>query len=91
MAGRPAEFAPHAKIAHIDIDAAEIGKIKKADWAHVGDAKTALKDLLEAGKGFKRDFGPWLKHIAKLKHDHPLRYNTDAEQIQPQEVHPGAQ
>ncbi len=86
VAGKVAEFAPHAKIAHVDIDAAEIGKIKSVDWSHVGDAKMALVDLMTAGKKFKRDYTPWLKHLAKLKKEHPQNYRRDAEIIQPQEV-----
>ena len=86
VAGKPVEFAPMAKIAHIDIDAAEISKIKRADWSHIGDARMALRDLLAAGKSFKRDFTPWLKHIAKLKKDHPMRYDDKESPIQPQYV-----
>ncbi|HNR34181.1 MAG TPA: biosynthetic-type acetolactate synthase large subunit, partial [Candidatus Hydrogenedentes bacterium] len=86
VAGKVSEFAPHAKIAHVDIDAAEIGKVKQPDWAHVGDAKMALQDLIEAGKGFRRDFGPWLRHALKMKKDHPLNYNRANPLIQPEFV-----
>jgi len=86
VAGKVSEFAPNAKIAHVDIDAAEIGKIKGVDWSHVGDAKMALADLMAAGKKFKRDFAPWIKHLTKLKKDHPLNHKRDADIIQPQEV-----
>jgi acetolactate synthase-1/2/3 large subunit len=84
VAGVPKEFATHAKIAHIDIDGAEIGKVKPADWFYVGDAKTALKDLMAAGKGVEKDHGPWLKHVRALKKVHKLDYNRDSDLIQPQ-------
>lgn len=86
VAGKVAEFAPNAKIAHIDIDAAEIGKVKQPNWAHVGDAKMALQDLMEAGKGFRRDFSPWVRHVVKMKKDHPLNYNRAGGLIQPEFV-----
>jgi len=34
------------------------------------------------GKGFRKDFGPWREHVAKLRTQHPLDYNHDAEAIQ---------
>jgi acetolactate synthase-1/2/3 large subunit len=83
VAGNVNEFAPHAKIAHIDIDAAEIGKVKQAQWSHVGDAKMALRDLIEAGKGFKRDFAPWHKHLISMKQKHTLSYDRSSDLIQP--------
>ena len=86
VAGKLAEFAPHAKVAHIDIDAAEIGKVKSVDWAHVGDAGGALRDLMAAGGPFKRDFSPWLKRVEKLKKEHALNYDRNAALIQPQEA-----
>ena len=86
VAGNVSEFAPHAKIAHIDIDAAELGKVKAADWGHVGDAKMALQDLLEAGKRFKPNFTNWTRHVAALKKAHHLDYNRDSDLIQPQQV-----
>ena len=45
--GKVAEFCPHATIAHIDIDAAEIGKIKAAFLALTGDAANILERLLQ--------------------------------------------
>src|SRR5262249_18474405 len=54
VAGKVKEFAPNAKIAHLDIDASEIGKVKNVDWAHVSDARVGLAQLLKAGSGFKK-------------------------------------
>ncbi|WP_290636776.1 biosynthetic-type acetolactate synthase large subunit [Aquisalimonas sp.] len=89
VAGKVDEFAPMAEhIAHIDIDAAEIGKVKVVDWAHVGEAGRSLKQLLTHGResGFERDFGPWFKHIQKLKRNHPMNYDRDSDLIQPHYV-----
>jgi acetolactate synthase I/II/III large subunit len=75
VAGKVKEFAPHAKVAHLDIDASEIGKVKHVDWAHVSDAKRGLQQLLDAGRDFKKDFGRWLRHVQELKKNYPLNYN----------------
>ena len=87
VAGKVPEFAPNARyIAHIDIDPAEIGKVKTVQWAHVGEARTALEDLLEGRKGFRKDFSRWLTHVQKLKKKHARNYNRESSLIQPQYV-----
>ncbi|HET9217701.1 MAG TPA: biosynthetic-type acetolactate synthase large subunit [Terriglobia bacterium] len=87
VAGKPKEWAPAAKaIAHIDIDFAELGKVKSVNWGHVGDAKAALADLLAAGSGFSKDFSAWRAHLDKMKKDHPHNYDRSSELIQPQYV-----
>ncbi len=87
VAGKVSTFAPNAKeIAHIDIDAAEIGKVKAVTWSHCGDARVALADLIAAGKGFKRDFSKWHTHVQSLKKNHPMDYNRKSPLIQPQEL-----
>ncbi len=84
VAGKVQEFAPRARfIAHIDIDAAEIGKVKAVTWSHVGDAKTALRDLLHRRKNFKKDFSRWLTHVQALKKKHHLNYDRESKLIQP--------
>src|SRR4030095_14380646 len=59
VAGKVKEFAPGAKIAHLDIDASEIGKVKAVDWAHVAGAKRGLAELLAYGQGIKTNFSRW--------------------------------
>ncbi len=84
VAGKVHEFAPKARlVAHIDIDAAEIGKVKAVTWFHVGDAKTALNDLLNRRKNFKKDFSRWHAHIQALRKKHALNYDRESELIQP--------
>jgi acetolactate synthase I/II/III large subunit len=87
VAGKVAAFAPNAKnIAHIDIDASEIGKVKHVTWSHVADARSGLQDLLNHGRGFQKDFSPWLAQIAELKREHPLAYDRECDFIQPHYV-----
>ena len=87
VAGKVDEFAPNAKnIAHIDIDAAEIGKVVQVTWSHAADAGKTLKTLLAEKGTFDKDFRPWVKHLTHLKKNHPLDYNRKSPLIQPEEV-----
>jgi acetolactate synthase-1/2/3 large subunit len=87
VCGKPKEFAPKSKyIAHIDIDAAELGKVKSIAWGHVGDAGKALRELIDYGKDFKADYAPWLRHVNTLRADHAMNYKQDGDAIQPQYV-----
>ncbi len=85
VAGKVKEFAPGARhIAHIDIDAAEIGKVKSIDWSFIGDAKTGLRGLIDHGMpGFKKDYSAWKQHLLKLKDEHKLNYDKESDFIQP--------
>lgn len=86
VAGQPKQFAPNARIAHIDVDPAEIGKVKPTMWRHVGDARVAMEDLLAHGKDVKTDFTPWMEHLAALRKQHPMDFKRGADIIQPQRV-----
>ena len=86
VAGVPAKFAKNAKrIAHIDIDASEINKVKRVTWSHVGVLADALIALLEYGQraSFKRDFAPWHAYLAKLRERHAMNYDRASPLIQP--------
>jgi acetolactate synthase-1/2/3 large subunit len=87
VAGKVQEFAPRARfLAHIDIDAAEIGKVRSVTWSHVGSAREALIDLMREGKNFTKDFSKWLAHVADLKKQHVRNYDRETETIQPPQV-----
>jgi len=87
VAGKVHDFAPKARfIAHLDIDAAEIGKVVSVDWSHVGDARTGLSDLLDGGKGFRKDLSKWVSHVQQLKKKHALNYDRKSPLIQPHYV-----
>jgi acetolactate synthase I/II/III large subunit len=86
VAGMPAKFAPGAKaIAHFDIDRAEINKVKRVQWSHVGLLPEALGMLTAHGKraGFKRDRSKWLAYLAELKQKHAMNYDRESALIQP--------
>ncbi len=75
--GKVAEFCPHARIAHIDVDAAEIGKIKPALLGLVGDAADILRRLLDRLSPQERP--AWRTRAAGLRAAHPLRHPPRAE------------
>ncbi|HWM32960.1 MAG TPA: acetolactate synthase large subunit [Pseudolysinimonas sp.] len=92
VTGKVADFAPNAKIVHVDIDPAEIGKIRQADVPIVGDAKEVIVDLIaayaEAAKASKPDISDWWERLNKLKKDYPLGYVDDPDDglLAPQHV-----
>jgi acetolactate synthase I/II/III large subunit len=86
VAGNPAKFAAGAKfIAHLDIDASEIDKVKRVDWSHVGLMPDALLALMDYGKrkGFKRDWSPWHRHCDELRSKYAMNYDRASALIQP--------
>jgi acetolactate synthase-1/2/3 large subunit len=86
VAGNVAKFASHAKfIAHFDIDASEIDKVKSVNWSHVGLMADALLVLLDYGKakGFRRDWSAWHRHCDELRVNHAMDYDRGSEFIQP--------
>lgn len=86
VAAQPKSFAPNAKhIAHIDIDAVEIGKVKKADWTLVSDAGSALRRLMAFGPQ-PYDCEAWMTEIAQLKQAHAMNFERDSATIQPQDL-----
>mgnify|MGYP000058893030 CR=1 FL=1 len=89
VAGVPAKFAPRAKaIAHFDIDASEINKVKQVHWHHLGQMDRALDRLRQYldQRGFTPDYREWHAHIAALKATHPLAYDRNSTAIQPYAV-----
>lgn len=66
------EFAPNAKIVHIDLDAAEIGKNIKTYHHIVGDLKQVLEATLS--KIEKIEHNEWYDQVSKWKQDYPLTY-----------------
>ena len=89
VAAIPKQFAPKAKaVAHFDIDASEINKVKQTDWSHVGLLKNALSDLLAYAdkNNINHVCSDWINEIQELKSTYPLDYNRTSDLIQPQMV-----
>ncbi|ABS55961.1 acetolactate synthase, large subunit, biosynthetic type [Methanoregula boonei 6A8] len=83
VTGKIDTFAPNAKVIHIDIDPAEIGKNKRVDVPIVGDTKAVLTDII-AGLAKKNASEAWQKRIKHWKQNHPLRYGKDNGCLHPQ-------
>ncbi|KAH7864979.1 hypothetical protein Vadar_000719 [Vaccinium darrowii] len=88
VTGKLEAFASRAKIVHIDIDSAEIGKNKQPHVSVWADVKVALKGLskvLEGKRGkLKLDFSAWREELKEQKMQHPLNFKTFGEAIPPQ-------
>jgi len=86
VAGNVAKFAGRAKfIAHFDIDASEIDKVKRVNWNHVGLMSDALRALMDYGTAqeFKPDWSDWHRHCDALRAKHAMNYDRDSAFIQP--------
>ena len=92
VTGKVDEFAPHAKIIHIDIDPTSIQKNVPVDIPIVGDLKDVLKKMIKLVKGtkeaaqYKEKIAPWRGQIAKWGATHPLSYKASKGRIKPQHV-----
>jgi len=86
VAGNPRKFAAKAKfIAHFDIDASEINKVKRVDWSHVGMMADALQALLDYARqiDFRCDWPAWRAHCDALRTKYAMNYDRGSEIIQP--------
>ncbi|HUW65804.1 MAG TPA: biosynthetic-type acetolactate synthase large subunit [Spirochaetia bacterium] len=83
VTGKVETFAPEAKVVHIDIDPAEIGKNVRVDAAVVGDVKRALTGLLPLLAA--RVSGAWQEKIELWKQEYPLEY-ANGGKLKPQTV-----
>jgi acetolactate synthase I/II/III large subunit len=81
--GVPSQFCRNAVKIHIDIDAAEFGKLVKPNIRCRGDAKTALQDLLHVAK--PGDTAEWLKQLDGYKKKWPLTYSKKGG-LHPQQI-----
>ncbi len=92
VTGKIEEFAPQAKIIHIDIDPASISKNIVVDVPIVGDVKIVLRKLLEELRRegakilFPEERHRWIEQVEEWKRKHPLTYRRSDKVIKPQYV-----
>lgn len=83
LTGKIQDFAPHAKVAHIDIDPAEIGKNIETQIPVVADAKEAL-EMMNQGSYEMKSTDAWMQLVANNKNEYPLWYDEDRVLLSPQ-------
>ena len=91
VTGKLDEFASRAKVIHIDIDPAEVGKNRAPDVPIVGDVRRVLEQMLERAKDseFSTDenlTSAWLKQINHWREEYPLTAPHPEQGLSPQEV-----
>ncbi|MEX2464714.1 MAG: biosynthetic-type acetolactate synthase large subunit [Gaiellaceae bacterium] len=90
VTGKLSAFAPGSKVVHLDIDPAEIGKLRRADIPVVGPLKLALARLTEElrrVRGEERE-GPaaWRRQLDEWREAYPYRYSRNGDHLKPQAV-----
>lgn len=84
VTGKVSEFAKRATIVHVDLDASEINKVKKAQLAINSDVRYALVELNKTVKS--ADLDEWGRQINAWKQTDPLTFESDSPHILPQEA-----
>jgi acetolactate synthase I/II/III large subunit len=82
VTGKVSTFAPDAKVIHVDIDPAELGKVRFADVPIVGDVRTVIEDLIKAvkaeqAKNAPADIAAWIAQIREWQDRYPLKYTQE--------------
>ncbi|MGF1478604.1 MAG: biosynthetic-type acetolactate synthase large subunit [Cyanophyceae cyanobacterium] len=90
VTGKLDEFAARAKVIHIDIDPAEVGKNRRPHVPIVGDVQHVLKQILRRAQERKLTTGEltqeWLQRVQRWRKDYPLAVPSYEHSIAPQEV-----
>jgi acetolactate synthase I/II/III large subunit len=92
VTGKISAFAPEAKIIHVDIDPAELGKVRRADVGIAGDCRLVVEELLSAMDAngdvpAAPDLAPWWEQIHQWQDKFPLYYDhAEGGAIKPQMV-----
>lgn len=79
--GKLAEFAPHARVVHFDIDAAEIGKLRAAHVAVAGELKPAVEALTARITLAPLAIDPWIIRCASAAARHAPRYDAPGDGV----------
>jgi acetolactate synthase I/II/III large subunit len=91
VTGKLSAFAPGATVIHLDVDSAEIGKLRRADIPVVGPLKQVLAGLRDElrtlqASGVGPATEPWLRQLADWRDEFPLRYGSGGDALKPQLV-----
>jgi acetolactate synthase-1/2/3 large subunit len=79
VTGKVSAFAPDAKVIHVDIDPAELGKVRRPDVGIAGDCRVVIEELLKAihalGTGVQADLTAWMDQVDEWRERYPLHYD----------------
>ncbi|MED4585153.1 biosynthetic-type acetolactate synthase large subunit [Brevibacillus choshinensis] len=82
--GRTKEFAPNARIVHVDIDPAELGKNVSTAVTVAGDVKSTLEKAIPLVTACESE--AWIKQLKDWQQKQPYKYKTDGDTLKPQAV-----
>jgi acetolactate synthase-1/2/3 large subunit len=82
VTGKVSAFAPDAKIIHVDIDPAELGKVRRPDVPIVGDCRLVIEELVKAvkseqSKRGRPDLSEWTAQVRSWQEQHPITYDQE--------------
>jgi len=82
VTGKVSAFAPGAKIIHVDVDPAELGKVRRPDVPIVGDCRLVIEEMVREARADRTrrdwpDLADWLRQLGEWQSDHPLAYEQD--------------
>jgi acetolactate synthase I/II/III large subunit len=90
VTGKVGAFAPGAKIIHVDVDPAELGKVRRPDVPIVGDCKAVIEELVKAVREIgmpQPDRSEWDAQLKQWQAQHPLQYDqgwNEGDALKPQ-------
>ncbi|MGH9208756.1 MAG: thiamine pyrophosphate-dependent enzyme, partial [Acidimicrobiales bacterium] len=83
VTGKISAFAPDAKVIHVDIDPAELGKVRRPDVPIVGDCRLVIAELVKVLEGEmangRPDLKSWIDQVRRWQKEFPLNYDRDPE------------
>jgi acetolactate synthase I/II/III large subunit len=82
VTGKISAFAPEAKVIHVDIDPAELGKVRRPDVPIVGDCRLVIEELVKAVRADRDrrdwpDLSEWTRRLADWRTEHPITYEQE--------------
>ncbi len=91
VTGKVSEFAPNAAVIHVEIDPAEVGKVRRPEIALVGDVRVVMGQLIEAFRQVEtsnRSIDAWTRQLHAWQSQYPLRYapHVPGEPLRPQAI-----
>ncbi len=88
VTGKLSAFAPGARVVHLDVDPAEISKLRRADVPVAGPLRQVLAALARELPAVQRPgrTDPWLRQLERWREEFPLRYGTGGDALKPQRV-----